>query len=183
MKNKKRNFFIAVMIVVVVLYGVCVINVNKKYPETKEKILLLNQSFEYQNVEISVTDFWIMSEEDKQEYYGPEINHYGDCVGLNVRIIIENNTNREQKVDITPLIFESGAWKNAIHYLAFTKLNAGNEKMSFNPRLGPGERMELILSTFAAPIHMREKQWMDFLEREMYLVCSLYPEKVMVKLH
>ena len=61
MKNKKRNFFIAVMIVVVVLYGVCVINVNKKYPETKEKILLLNQSFEYQNVEISVTDFWIMS--------------------------------------------------------------------------------------------------------------------------
>ena len=62
MKNKKRNFFIAVMIVVVVLYGVCVINVNKKYPETKEEILLLNQSFEYQNVEISVTDFWIMSE-------------------------------------------------------------------------------------------------------------------------
>ena len=183
MKNKKRNFFIAVMIVVVVLYGVCVINVNKKYPETKEKILLLNQSFEYQNVEISVTDFWIMSEEDQQEYYGSEINHYGDCVGLNVRIIIENNTNREQKVDITPLIFESGAWKNSIHYLAFTKLNAGNEKMSFNPRLGPGERMELILSTFVAPIHMREKQWMDFLEREMYLVCSLYPEKVMVKLH
>ena len=60
MKNKKRNFFIAVMIVVVVLYGVCVINVNQKYPETKEKILLLNQSILILNLFVLHTLFQIV---------------------------------------------------------------------------------------------------------------------------
>lgn len=54
--------------------------------------------------------------------------------------------------------------------------------MSFNPILQPGENIQLKLPTFVAPIHMRESQWDGFLERDIYLTFSLYPEKLMAKL-
>ena len=165
------------------VYIMCVINVNRKYPQTEVRVVDMNKPIEYQGLEISVTDTHIMEDTDIDKYFSGEKEHYGGCIGIVADILIENSSSDEKKIDLTSLIFESGAWKNAIHYVAFSKINAENKKMSLNPVLQSGERIELRLPTFVVPVHMRQSQWEDFLKRNVYLTFSLYPEKLMVRLH
>lgn len=178
----KKCLIKIIPIILLVVYGMCVIRINRKYPQTKVEIVGLDQCIQYQGVDVLITDNYVMNETDINQYFSWEKEHYGGCIGIVADVLIENNSSTEKKVDLTALIFESGGWKNAIHYMAFTKLNEGNEKMSFNPILQPGENIQLKLPTFAAPIHMRESQWDAFLERDIYLTFSLYPEKLMALL-
>ncbi len=178
----KRWLIKIIVITLLAVYGICVIRVNSKYPQTKVEIVGLNQCIEYQGADVLITDGYVMNETDINRYFSWEKEHYGGCIGIVADVLIENNSFTEKKVDLTALIFESGGWKNAIHYMAFTKLNEDNEKMSFNPILQPGENIQLKLPTFVAPIHMRESQWDGFLERDIYLTFSLYPEKLMAEL-
>ncbi|WP_418746904.1 hypothetical protein [Frisingicoccus sp.] len=179
---KKRKSLIKMLIIIfLIVYGICVIQVNMKYPQTKIRIVEPKQCIEYQGTTVSIENFYIMNKADINQYFSWERDNYGDCIGIMSEISIKNDSATEKKVDLTSLIFESGGWKNAIHYMAFTKLNEG-KNMSLNPVLHPGETIKLKLPTFAAPIHMRKSQWKNFLMRDVYLTFSLYPEKCMAKL-
>lgn len=180
--KKRKSLIKMLLIIFLIVYGICVIQVNMKYPQTKIRIVEPKQCIEYQGATVSIENFYIMNKAEIDKYFSWERDNYGNCIGIVSEISIKNNSAAEKKVDLTALIFESGGWKNALHYMAFTKLNEGNENMSLNPVLQPGENIKLKLPTFVAPIHMRESQWDDFLTRDVYLTFSLYPEKCMVKL-
>lgn len=180
-----RKIFLTIIMITGILSAfllICIVKINVEFPATKEKIVGLNEKIIYDGVDIAVISAEIMDEEEKKLFFSEEIKNYGECEGIIAEINLENNSAEAQEVNLSALIFESGAWKNAIHYMAFAKLNKKNEKISLNPWLEPGEGMQLKLLTFAAPIHMREKQWIRFLDRDIYLTFSLYPEKIMVKL-
>ena len=183
MKSLKKRLAIIIAVLLFAVYTMCVINVNRKYPQTEVKVLGVNETIGYQGTEISVTDAHIMEDTDIDKYFSWEKEHYGGCIGIVADVLIENISSDEKKVDMTSLIFESGGWKNAIHYVAFSKINADNEKLSLSPVLQPGERIELKLPTFVSPVHMRESQWENFMKRNVYLTFSLYPEKLMVLLY
>lgn len=182
MKDNKKLILLGFILFFIIIYGLCVIRINSKYPPATENIRTLNQTFEYQNIHMTITHFKFMNEDETATYYEAEIKNYGSCLGIHAEILLENTSDTTQTIDLTPLIFESGAWKNAVHYAAFIKLNAENEKMSLHPTLSPRETLSLILPSFVSGIHMRNKQWSAFPNRDIYLTFSLYPEKLMVKL-
>ena len=94
------------MITLLVVYGICVIRVNSKYPQTKVGIVGLNKCIEYQGADILITDSYIMDETDINRYFSWEKENYGGCIGIVADVLIENNSFTEKKVDLTALIFE-----------------------------------------------------------------------------
>lgn len=60
---KKRKSLIKMLIIIfLIVYGICVIQVNMKYPQTKIRIVEPKQCIEYQGTTVSIENFYIMNQ-------------------------------------------------------------------------------------------------------------------------
>ena len=95
---KKRKSLIKMLIIIfLIVYGICVIQVNMKYPQTKIRIVEPKQCIEYQGTTVSIENFYIMNKADIDQYFSWERDNYGDCIGIMSEISIKNDSATEKK--------------------------------------------------------------------------------------
>lgn len=186
-KVKKVKIIIALLLVIslVFTYFIMYYNVNALYPQNKKTIYKHGERFVTQNAEVTITDSALLKKDDIESdkellAYLKDNTDYLSEADLNLaltQIVIKNLTKEPIIVDLTAFHFESGSFSSQFYYPLMIYYNDCGMYIELD------EDEEKVLTV---PIVISSGMFLNYSvenieNRSYYLVCSLYPEKIMAE--
>lgn len=151
---------------------------NRQYPPPEIETYAHLQPVKYNDIELVLNHSAFLQEEEIKTVLIEELEEGFTPKMIVLDVTVTNTAETEQTMDFTPFILESGAWKNAVHMMAFLRLNDGAKTApTMTPILQPGESLTLRLPFLMMPSQFSERKWDAVEERSYELVLSLYPKK------
>lgn len=186
-KNKAKSAIVLLLAVCLVFaYFALFNNVNSLYPQNKRTVYEEGSTFVTQNAEFAVegSDLLGMAEieSDKElvaflEKNTDYLSGVGDLNMALIQLVIKNPTKEPINVDLTAFHLESGSFSSQFYYLLMYYYNECGMYID----LDAGEEKRLTV-----PVPIPEIQFLNYSVENIqncnyYLVCSLYPEKIMAE--
>ncbi len=185
--NKFRIIIISLISMGFILtYFIMFYYINALYPQNKRIIYKNGEPFVTQNAEFLIKDAVLLSMRDIQKDKGlieilQNNSGYLSEKDLNfalIQIVVKNPTKDDIKVDLTAFHLESGSFSLQFYYPLVMYYN--NCGMYVN--LSKGEEKELKI-----PVPISSGQFLSYnaeniKNRDYYLVCALYPQKIMAEI-
>lgn len=186
-KISKVKMVIASILVVslVLTYFIMFLNINSLYPQNKRTVFEFGKTFVTQNAEFTIIGSDLLKKDDivKDAQLTELLENNSGYLSekdLNlalVDMVIKNPTKETIYLDLTAFHFESGAFSLQFYYPLMIYYNDCGMYI---------ELSEEEEKTLRIPIPISAGQFLnydieDIKNRNYYLVCSLYPEKIMAE--
>ena len=185
MKQKSKNYIIIGL--VLILVSVCFMRfryINNKYPEAPLEKFTLNETFDYEGVQLSVEESKLVNDDELKTISTSEEDPFADeeKKAIFVKVNFKNNSYETKTIEAYSFEAESVSWHNGLSLELFKKVNK-EEDASPVVELEPGEEKALILPYSMIERHFDEKTWKTLKDRRFYLTLELYPVKRCVELN
>lgn len=181
---KKRGILIlGIVILLICLCGVRYYWLNSKYPNPseisagfQEPLDLGGYTFELTSwewgtgeaIKSLLPDYTLIMDEQGKEYPADK-----EKVAF-ATVRITKNDEQDNKLDLTNIAIESGAWHDQWDYVVFEALN-GNSSLVLS--MDKGESYEIIFPIVLYEFQFHSYQWKNVENREFRIVLNNYPEK------
>ena len=176
--KKIRIRLVLVCIVVIILAMIPVIKMNQQYPEVKKVMIEKGRKNKLKKgvcLTVQETKWMNRTELEKQYTNTIEMIENRDYKAVFVKVILENETDKEQKYPIYNLYLESD-----IHYYNGVDMDlytAIEENPTAEIILKPKQKQTVILPYSISDVYFEKGEW-NTLERNIfYLVAKRYPNK------
>lgn len=163
--NKKIKYGTIIAIVFfLIVFAYKVYAINKKYQQPRIVKYDINEQFTLDNCTYTVTDYRMddVDSTRKMVYVG---------------LTIKNTSTTVQTIELSKFSIESYGVNNDINMESFSECN-DNKYLYFD--IQPGEEETYTLPYNLPRIMMKKRIWNELHTRDLYLIFSLVPEKVMV---
>jgi len=185
MKQKNKNYIIIGL--VLILVSVCFMRfryINNKYPEASLEKFDLNETFDYEGVQLSVEESKLVNDEElKTINTSAEDPFIGEeKKAIFVKVKFKNNSEETKTIEAYNFEVESLSWHNGLSLELFKEVNKEDDASPV-VELKPGEEKALILPYSMIERHFDEKTWEILKDRTFYLTLELYPVKRCVELN
>lgn len=186
-KKSKAKMIVALVLTVcfVLTYFIMFFHVNNLYPQNKRMVYKVGNSFVAQNAEFTVksAEFLERADIDKNSDLVETLKNSSDYLSeqeLNlaiVEMIVKNPTNEKITLDLTAFHLESGAFSLQFYYPLMQYYNECGMYVELD-----GSEEKII----KAPIPITGNHFLNYdinniKNRDYYIVCSLYTEKIMAE--
>lgn len=185
MKKKSKIILLSLVILICGCYILMFCKTNSTYPQNEKIVYDYGESFVVQNAEITIDDAFILKKEEIKEDEEltkllKESSGYLEEEDLSLALFklnFKNTLKEDIVVDMTMFHLESGSFSLQFYYpLLFYYNNSG-----IYVELEAKEEKSII-----APVPIAAGNFLNYnaesiLNRDYFLVCSLYPKKIMAK--
>jgi len=186
-KLKKVKIIVAVLLIICLFfsYGIMYYNVNTLYPQNSKTIYDFGETFVTQNAEVTITDSILLKKENIESdaellVFLKDNTDYLLETELNlalVQVVINNPTKEAIIVDLTAFHLESGSFSSQFYYPLMKYYN----DCGMYIELEEGEEKELTVPIPISSVLFLNYSIEKIENRSYYLVCTLYPEKIMAE--
>jgi len=185
MKQRSKSYIILGL--VLILVGVCFMRfryINNKYPEAPLEKFTLNETFDYEGVQLSVEESKLVNDDELKTINtsaeDPFIGEEKKAIFIKVKF--KNNSEETKTIEAYNFEAESVSWHNGLSLELFKEVNKEDDASPV-VELKPGEEKVLILPYSMIERHFDEKTWKTLKNRKFYLTLELYPVKRCVELN
>ncbi len=183
---KQRNKSYIILGLVLILVSVCFMRfryINNKYPEAPLEKFTLNETFDYEGVQLSVEESKLVNDDELKTISISEKDPFIDeeKKAIFVKVNFKNNSDETKTIKAHSFEVESLSWHNGLSLELFKEVNKENDASPV-VELKPGEEKELILPYTMIERHFDKKTWSALKDRTFYLTLELYPVKRCVEL-
>lgn len=186
MKNKKAKIIISTALVIslIIAYSFMYSNINSLYPQNEKVIYNQNEIFEIQgaNARIISSKFINKDEILNDKVLTEALNSNSDYMNEDdfylalIDMELENVTNNPVTVDLTAFHLESGSFSLQGYYPLMLYYN----EYGMYVELKNQETKKLKFVVPISPSQFNNQYSNSILNKEYFLVYSLYPQKLMV---
>ncbi len=185
MKQRSKNYIILGL--VLILVGVCFMRfryINNKYPEAPLEKFTLNETFDYEGVQLSVEESRLVNDDELKIVYASIEDPFPDeeKKAIFVKVNFKNNSEETKTIEAYEFDAESVSWHNGLNLELFEEVNKEDDASPV-VELKPGEEKELILPYSMIERHFDEETWKALKNRKFYLTLEMYPVKRCVELN
>lgn len=185
LKNKKIKITVILVIVLafVSTYAVMFFSVNAKFPQNKKQIYKVGQSFSVQGAQVTLLkSHWISNKEIKADAELTDYIEQLEKTSLSderslflVDLKIKNPTKKDINLDLTAFHIESGSFSEQFDYLLSAYFNNSGVYL----KLKSGEEKTVSMPIEISNLMFIYYDYQSIKSQKFYMVCSLYPEKIM----
>lgn len=157
------------------------ININKRFPKTKEIRTPLGEQVEFQDdVWIAVDKKELLTEEESKRIY-KQLNDklQMDRRILRVTLTLENKSSEKKETILTDLNMESRGMSNGIYSMPGIGIEGYDSVIQ---ELEAGESRQIMFSFNVLSSDCSKKEWQKIDEKEIWLTYTAYPEKHILEL-
>lgn len=185
MKQRSKNYIIIGLALILVI--VCFMRfryINNKYPEAPLEKFTLNETFDYEGVQLSVEESKLVNDDELKTISTSEEDPFADQEkkAIFVKVKFKNNSKETKTIEAYNFEVESLSWHNGLSLELFKEVNKEDDASPV-VELKPGEEKALILPYSMIEKHFDKKTWKALKNRKFYLTLELYPVKRCVELN
>lgn len=177
-RKKRKEFFIAILLLIFGLFLYRIKVVNTRYPQAKTVMKEVGEKGMIgKNIQFSVLSSEWMNREEMIEKYGEALDFYDkyDYLGLLVHVNIKNVGKKKEKIELYQWYLESDTYYcNGLDMEMFLE---DNENIPLSITLKKGEEKNITLPYSISSVLFLEKQWKKFKDDKFYIVSERYPVK------
>lgn len=186
-KNMIAKRILISLLVMAVIAGctIRIVTLNKQFPNPEIRQYGLNDSFVWEELEITAKGYRLLTVPEIQQYIEGFDVSYVDKQGndkdermLVAELQVSNPTDREKHFSTYLCSLRSGAYFQAFDPRYYSNFNAGASSAD----IGPGETVTVYLPFHIYSIHFSENAWEKLDTRTFEIVLSIYPVKEIITL-
>lgn len=157
------------------------ININKRFPKSKEIRTPKGEQVEFQDdIWISVDKKELLTEEESKEIY----KKLNDRLAMKRRILrvtltLENRASETKKIFLSDLNMESRGMSNGISSMPGSGIEGYD---TVGQELAAGEKRQIMLSFDVLAKSFSKREWKKIDEKNIWLTYAAYPEKKILEL-
>ena len=190
MKNHKKAGLkvtgIALVVILLTVWGIRVLRVNQQTPQVQTKITEVGEWFQWkENVKLRTGGVRFMENDEIRSLYRLDDDETEPFPGMIIKLMwvtvtFKNDSSKSADIDILDIGASTSGWSNIPDYDFYYKI--GNPKRQHHFELESQEEVTMDLPYLFAKPNFRNGQWKKIEGKEYLLVTSLYPIKHMVKI-
>ena len=185
MKNHKKAGLkvtgIALVVILLIVWGIQVSRVNQQTPQVQTKITEAGEWFQWkENVKLRTGGVRFMENDEIRSLYRLDDDETEPFPGMIIKLMwvtvtFKNDSSKSADIDILDVGASTSGWSNIPDYDFYYKI--GNPKRQHHFELESQEEVTMDLPYLFVKPNFRNGQWEKIEGKEYFLVTSLYPIK------